>query len=87
MRSSTETIELSSDSDQLPMTSMDSVATEKKPNAVVAFLQTHKNTIRIAFKLIIHALIIVYFGFATNYYMTVTNGKHGDYIKDCYTVL
>lgn len=75
--SSTETFEVSTDSGELPITSMDSVAAEKaeKPNAVTRFLAAHKRAISIVFKLIIHALIVVYFAFATKHYVTVTNGK------------
>lgn len=78
VRSSTETFELSTDSGELPITSMESVAEEKKrekPNAVAEFLAAHKSTISILIKLTIHALIIVYFAFATKHYVTVTNGE------------
>lgn len=79
--SSTETFTLSSDTDtaELPITTVDGSEEErqkKKPNAFASFLEAHKRAISITFKLIIHALIIVYFAFATKHYVTVTDGKY-----------
>lgn len=77
--SSTETFALSTDTDtaELPITTVDSAEEKKKkPNAVASFLEAHKRAISITFKLIIHALIIVYFAFATKHYVTVTDGKY-----------
>lgn len=80
--SSTETIAVNSESTgDLPLTTRDSV--EKPPSRLSEmgdkmkqFLEENKNTIRILFKLVIHALIIIYFAFATKHYVTVTNCKY-----------
>lgn len=79
--SSTDTLELSTDSSlgELPLTSADGAAKVSKTGPMVEklkkFLVDNKNTIRVLFKLVIHALIIVYFGFATNYYVSYTNSE------------
>lgn len=77
---STETLELSStdDSGGLPLTANDDAASKESSETakkVKKFLEDNKNIIRIVFKLIIHALIIIYFAFATKHFVTYTNSE------------
>ena len=69
---STETFHL--DTEELPMTTPTG-DNKDAPTALQKFLAKHKRNISITIRVIIHGLIIVYFAFATKYYITYTDSK------------
>lgn len=72
MSASMETLEMRGT--ELPMTNI----SPKEPNILERFrmmLDENRKTVSISANLLIHALVIIYFGFATNHYLVSAKSK------------